>query len=70
MRWAEYVASMEDRRGTYRVVVGRGNLREKDHLQDPGVNSKIKLRWIFRRLVGEVWTGLIWFRIRKGGELL
>jgi len=25
-----------------------GNLREMDHLEDPGANEKIILRWIFR----------------------
>jgi len=25
-----------------------GNLRERDHLDDPGVDRRIILRWIFR----------------------
>jgi hypothetical protein len=25
-----------------------GNLRGKDHLEDPGVDGRIILRWIFR----------------------
>jgi len=29
-----------------------GNLREKGHLEDPGVNGRIILRWIFRKLNG------------------
>ena len=26
-----------------------GNLRERDHLGDPGVDGKVILRWIFRK---------------------
>jgi len=26
-----------------------GNLRERDHLGDPGVDGRIMLRWIFRK---------------------
>jgi len=26
-----------------------GNLRERDHLEDPDVDGRIKLRWIFRK---------------------
>jgi len=26
-----------------------GNLRERDHLGDPGVDGRIILRWIFRK---------------------
>jgi hypothetical protein len=33
-----------------------GNLRERDHLEEPGIDG------IFMKLE-EAWTGLIWFRI-------
>ena len=26
-----------------------GNLRERDHLGDPGIDGRIILRWIFRK---------------------
>jgi hypothetical protein len=41
----------------------RGNLRG-DNWGDPGVDGKIILRWIFRNMDVEVWTGLSW--LRKG----
>jgi len=56
---------MGDRRGVYRVLVG--NLREGDHLEDPGVDGRIILRWIFRKLDVRIWTGSSWLRIGTGG---
>jgi hypothetical protein len=35
---------MWDRRGVYRVLVGK--LKERHHLEDPGVDGRIILRWI------------------------
>jgi hypothetical protein len=42
MRWAGKVAFMGERRGVYRVLVG--NLRERFHLEDPGIDGRIILR--------------------------
>jgi len=56
--------------GEVHTGFGLGNLREKQHLEDPGIEGKIISRWIFRKWDGEAWTGLIWLRIRTGGGLL
>jgi hypothetical protein len=47
-----------------------GNLRERDHLGDPGIDGRIRLRLIFRKWDEGLWTGLIWLRIGTGGGLL
>jgi len=44
-----------------------GNLRERDHLGDPGADRRIILRWIFRKWDVGVWTGSRWLRIGTGG---
>jgi len=47
-----------------------GNLRERDHLGDPGVDGRTILKWIFRKWDVGVWTGSSWFRIGTGGGLV
>jgi len=44
-----------------------GNLRERDHLGDPGVDVRIILRWIFRKWAMGLRTGSSWLRIGTGG---
>jgi hypothetical protein len=60
MRWVGHVARM--------LVWGRvetstgvwwGNLRERDHWRDPGVDGRIIIRRIFRKCDVEAWTGSI-----------
>ena len=42
-----------------------GNLRGREHLEDPGVDGTIKLRWLSRKWNkrGGAWTELIWLRL-------
>jgi hypothetical protein len=67
MRWAGRVARM----GKKEVHTGFwcGDLRECDHLGDPGVDGRIILKWILKALDGAL-TGLSWLSIRTGGGLL
>jgi hypothetical protein len=63
MRWARHEARM----GRTEVYTGFwwGILREKDHLEDPGVDGRIILRWIFSKWTVGARTGLIWIKIGK-----
>jgi len=47
MRWAGQVACL----GRRQACTGFwwGNLRDRDHLGDPGVDVGIVVRWIFRK---------------------
>jgi hypothetical protein len=68
MKWAGHVAHMGERRGVYRVVVGK--LEGRDQMEDPGIDGRIILRWIFRKWDVGAWVGLIWLRRgTDGGQL-
>ena len=60
LRWAGHVA-VWGRRDVYSRFWW-GNLRERDHLEDPGVDGRIILSWIFRK-----WDVGAWLRKWTGG---
>jgi hypothetical protein len=67
MKWAVRIARVGERRDVHRVLVGKPE--GKSHLEDPGVDGSIILKWIFNTWDG-AWTGLIWLRTGTGGGLL
>jgi hypothetical protein len=57
MRWAGHVAWMG--RGEAYTRFWWGNLRERDHWEDPGIEGRIIFRWIFRYWDGGInWNDL------------
>jgi len=68
MRWAGHVARMGERRGGYRVLVGKPE--GKRLLGRPRLRWGIILRWIFMEWDVGIWTGSNWLRIGTvGGHL-
>jgi hypothetical protein len=46
IRWAGHVACLEERRGAYRILVGKPE--GQNHLEDISVD-RIILKWIFKK---------------------
>jgi hypothetical protein len=64
MRWVGHVARMG--RGEACTGFCWGNMKERAHLGDPGVDRRIIVRWIFRMWDVGVWTGSSRLRIETG----
>jgi hypothetical protein len=64
MRWAGHVARVG--RGKVHTGYWKEDLRERDHLDDPGVEGMIILKLVFKEW-DWAWTGLSWLRIGTGG---
>jgi hypothetical protein len=62
------VAHIGEGRGVCRVLVGKPEGR--DHMQDPGIDGRIILRWIFRKWDVGAWIGSIWLKTGAGGRHL
>jgi hypothetical protein len=54
MRWAKQVARVGEKTGFW-----WGNPGKRDHLEDSGVDGRVILRWIFKKLDVGTWAGLI-----------
>jgi hypothetical protein len=68
MRQAVHIACMRERRDTY-AGIWWGNMSEREHLEDPGVDVRMILKWILKKRCGR-WTGSIWLRIGTGNGRL
>jgi hypothetical protein len=42
------------------------NIRKQNHLEDPDVDGRIILRWIFRKWDVRAWSGPMWLGIVTG----
>jgi hypothetical protein len=68
MRWAGHVAGMGDRRGAYRVSVGKPE--EKRPFAKPSCRWEDKINMDLQEVGWEAWTRMMWLRIGTGGGLL
>jgi hypothetical protein len=42
-----------------------GNLKERDHLGDPGIEGMIILRWVFSTWGMAAWIGSSWLKVAR-----
>ena len=68
IRWAGHVLYVGGKRKQQHT--GLQNLRERNHLEDLGVDGIIILKWIFKNRFGRAWTELIRLRAGASGVLM
>ena len=59
---------MREKRGTYRVLVGKPEGR--NHLEETFVDGRIILKWILEKWDGGTWPESIWLKIGTDGGML
>jgi len=64
MRWAGQLACMRERKGVYRVLVGKPE--GKRPRGNPRRRWEGNIRWNFRKWDVSAWTGSSWLRIGTG----
>jgi len=68
MRWAGHVACMGERRGVYKVLVGKPE--GKRPLRKPRRRSEDNIKTNLQEVGFGAWTGSIWLRIGRGDGFL
>ena len=67
-RWVGHVVHVGERRGAYKVLVGKPE--GKRPCGRPKPRREEILKWFYKKWNGEAWTGLIWLRTGTGDGLL
>ena len=68
MRWEGHVARMGERRGVYRILVGK--TEGKRPLRRPKRRWEDNIKMVLQKVGCGVWSGSGWLRIGTGGGLL
>jgi hypothetical protein len=55
MRWAWHLAGKREREDMH-IEFWWGNLRERDHLEDLGIDGRTILKWTFQEWDERTWT--------------